>query len=614
MNEITKFTSCVYSPRDIVEIRQLMNGSSEQSWHYACELPDEMENLTATNLLGWNIYVGIAPRPDFGICKDENIKTCRCFFADFDGPHFPDDCPDKAAYAQAKAAEVGLPQPTLVVDSGHGTHLYWRFKESLEPKRWKKGMRLLSAALGSDTSIGNPERIMRLPGLMNNKAPARPCRILFHDSALTYGLTDFAALKPPQTPPQTPCVQPPKLAKLTGGKSDYLTRARAYMDTVENLVEGEGRNHKAYTKIKSLWNDKSFPAEAVEQAVREWNLRNRPPLEDKEMRDIIGNSYHYTSKKPAGCDAEAQKAEPVQPPKQRLEPIDLMYQRKEDAIAGKLKSYEWTIPEIDLLTNALEPGRVIVIVGPAGSSKSLWIIQEGAPWFEQGIPIAVLECEKDIAFHMARIAAQRSQEPGYVRSNWCYDNPIRARAIKDEHDEFLRGLSRRMTDATNTTLTMESVTEWIRTQAEAGVRIIICDPISIVDKDGVEIWTSDKRFLDNTQKIATEHNCSVIIVAHPDKAYDGVHLAPSMSHIGGGKAFADFSDTVLWLDHHENEDAGYRTSYVNGPCGKMEVNHNRTICIVKGRDGGQGRRIACNFSAENLKLKSEGVIVPKPKK
>jgi hypothetical protein len=181
--DIRNYAACVYAPRDIVEVRQLMNGSSEQSWHYAYDLPGEVENFKATNLLGWNVYVGANPRPAVGVCKDANIKICRCLFADFDKPHFPADCTDQAGYAKSKAAEIGLPQPTMIIDSGHGIHLYWRFTEPLEPSRWIRGMKLLSAALGSDAAIKNPERVMRLPGLLNNKPPAAPCRILSHDAS-----------------------------------------------------------------------------------------------------------------------------------------------------------------------------------------------------------------------------------------------------------------------------------------------------------------------------------------------------------------------------------------------------------------------------------------------
>ena len=54
--DIRDFAACVYAPRDIVEVRQLLNGSSEQSWHFACDLPAQLENLTATNLLGWKSF------------------------------------------------------------------------------------------------------------------------------------------------------------------------------------------------------------------------------------------------------------------------------------------------------------------------------------------------------------------------------------------------------------------------------------------------------------------------------------------------------------------------------------------------------------------------------
>jgi len=595
--DIRNFAACVYAPRDIVEVRQLMNGDSKQSWHFACDLPAEAANFNATNLLGFDVYAGANPRPDFGVCKDENIKLCRCLFADFDKPHFPDGCTDRAAYAQSKAADEGLPLPTMVIDSGHGIHLYWRFTEPLEPARWVKGMSLLTTALGSDTAIRNPERVMRLPGLMNRKPPAAPCRILEHDASRTYTLTDFASLKEPE-----PSVQPPAPIRRPGGDDEI--RAAAYAKTWESIQGGDGRNQALYRHIKALYNDMGLSEAIARQAVNEWNLSNQPPLSDKELQATISNALKYSSKNPAGCGNDNA---PAVTQVRRSDPVATIEQHIEDSISGKRKSFAWLIPEIDELTHCLLPGQVIVIVGEPGASKSYWMMEEFAAWFEQGVTVAILEAEKTVAYHLERLAAQRSGLPGLVYPEWVRANPERARNVLQEHKEFLTAFGQRMTDNNQKRLTLKSVIAWVKQQAESGSRLILVDPLTVVDKESAQPWEADKHFIRSVQTIAIKHDCCVLVVLHPTKQY----VEPALEHLGGGAAFSQFTDCVLWLYSHKKDKQPIKTSWVSSPCGRVEVQHDRSICILKSRYSGDGCRIACSFTDE-LRMKSHGIIVGKP--
>jgi hypothetical protein len=71
-----------------------------------------------------NLFFGVCPRlGNEGYDKAWQIRTVRCLWADLD--HItPDD-------AWARCAERGVPQPSLVVSSGHGAHLYWKLERPL---------------------------------------------------------------------------------------------------------------------------------------------------------------------------------------------------------------------------------------------------------------------------------------------------------------------------------------------------------------------------------------------------------------------------------------------------------------------------------------------------
>lgn len=66
-----------------------------------------------------NMCVGVCPRLGGHAQFDKawQIRTVRCLWLDLD------DClPDEAA---RRVAEKGFPRPSIVIGSGHGTHLYW---------------------------------------------------------------------------------------------------------------------------------------------------------------------------------------------------------------------------------------------------------------------------------------------------------------------------------------------------------------------------------------------------------------------------------------------------------------------------------------------------------
>ena len=75
---------------------------------------------------------------------------------------------------------VGMPEPTVVILSGHGVHAYWRLVEPMTNlAEWTAIQKRLIDLLGSDKSIHDPPRIMRLPGFLNVKRePHVPCASL----------------------------------------------------------------------------------------------------------------------------------------------------------------------------------------------------------------------------------------------------------------------------------------------------------------------------------------------------------------------------------------------------------------------------------------------------
>jgi len=87
-----------------------------------------------------------------------SITSCVAYFAEFDGVSEDDQF--------KKVNDSGLPEPSIVVRTGGGSlHFYWLLDQPFEdPEQWQKDTKRLIAHLGSDKSVNDPSRVMRLPG------------------------------------------------------------------------------------------------------------------------------------------------------------------------------------------------------------------------------------------------------------------------------------------------------------------------------------------------------------------------------------------------------------------------------------------------------------------
>jgi len=178
-NEVVRFVQVVFEPNDWVEIRRLPSGRS--SWYQAADLPNHVEELLQDNANGENIYVGLNPRKHEGGRTASDVALGRVLLADFDSTT-PDD-------ALTKWRRMDLPDPTMVISSGHGAHIYVRLAEPLlDLDVWTSLQKQVIAVVGSDPAIHDPPRVIRLPGFDNLKDPKQPvqCRIASADESQRY--------------------------------------------------------------------------------------------------------------------------------------------------------------------------------------------------------------------------------------------------------------------------------------------------------------------------------------------------------------------------------------------------------------------------------------------
>lgn len=257
-------------------------------------------------------------------------------------------------------------------------------------------------------------------------------------------------------------------------------------------------------------------------------------------------------------------------------------------------------------TRALLPGTVTIICGSPGASKSLMLLQCISYWMETGVKCVVCELEKDRRYHLRRAHAQVAENSMLTDNDWVEANPDLVIESYSEHEAYLSSLGHCIYDGQEATTTYEDMAAWVEEKAKHGNRIIAIDPITILDAQK-ESFRGQQKFMQlmNDRVIKKYPDCSIVIIIHPKKGA----LFPSLDDVAGSTAFGRFVDTSIWVDIHDEKVSSVRTS-----CGTIEVSHNRTVHVLKARNGaGGGMQIAYQFNSDDLKMKEFGFIVKKQK-
>jgi len=141
--------------------------------------------------------------------KDTNLTNVNAVFADWDfkpaeGATTGSAKPD---YKQFRLDLDGLPEPTYVIESGNGWHLYWMLEESVEVDDDNRAemillvegiQRHIHKTYGSDGGAIDALRLMRYPGYEHKKQPEHPFMVtVVEETDSRYTLDELKELLPP---------------------------------------------------------------------------------------------------------------------------------------------------------------------------------------------------------------------------------------------------------------------------------------------------------------------------------------------------------------------------------------------------------------------------------
>ncbi|GAG55060.1 unnamed protein product, partial [marine sediment metagenome] len=271
-------------------------------------------------------------------------------------------------------------------------------------------------------------------------------------------------------------------------------------------------------------------------------------------------------------------------------------------IEGEYSAIDFPWQNLSSLTQALLPGAVLLICGDPGSTKSFFLLEAFAYWYEQGINLALYELEEDRAYHLNRALAQRIKNSQLLKPDWVRQNPSQVREAFNKNRDFLEGFGCSISDAPDKQLTIDGLASWAEDRAKDGCRIIAADPVTMLQQER-DTWLQDAALMERMKTIARQYACSIILVTHPKK---GRKKAVGLDELAGGTAYTRFSQSVLWIQHHSKPEK----SMVWTPCGRETITHNKTISILKSRNApGAGKKLAFDFCGDSFCLNEKGIIL-----
>jgi len=265
----------IFEADDLIEIRTL-GTKPVQRWAKLHDLAAIIQQA-ADFPAGTHVYFGANPRSRNG-GKAEDVALARCLFADFDH-----GC--TLEQARLKWTDACIPEPTVIVATGGGIHAWWRLQEPLtDLKAWTERQDALAVRLGSDRSVTDAPRIMRMPGFVNWKYPERPtCTVLACEPDRAYGLEEF----PEPGEFQQEAQQAPATTVAAGSLSDL---AKRFLED-GYLIPGYGRRDTIFTVACDLKARQWAQGDAEVAIMRRARLLGLGPDDLADLPRQISNAF-----------------------------------------------------------------------------------------------------------------------------------------------------------------------------------------------------------------------------------------------------------------------------------------------------------------------------------
>jgi hypothetical protein len=259
-----------------------LHGTLDQHWSTLEELSRQ----------GAGIFVCINKINLTGRRKTENVIAVQAYFADFDKLN------RETIVSNLRLFEL---RPHVIVKSSVGKwHVYW-FIDGAPLEEFSPTQERLAAVLGSDPSVKDLPRVMRLPGFPHQKDGCAPFIVRI---TRTYDLPNYANAA---FQAALAAAERKSLANKQRSIAEELAELRSPPDMTRGFPDGHRTRELAKRAGWCLGPKRMTEGEAV-QACLAWNSHNTPPLPDEKVRTTVASIKKCEARKcKARCTSDQQQ-------------------------------------------------------------------------------------------------------------------------------------------------------------------------------------------------------------------------------------------------------------------------------------------------------------------
>lgn len=222
-----------------------------------------------------NVYIGIFERGTKRNGKIENCTRTNAIWLDFDNMELEE--------IKFRIDMAGIPQPSMIISSGHGYHVYWLLDKP-RGHEVKPILDKLASTIHADTASTDIARVLRVPDTMNVKGHPVPCEMIEYNKNIT-SLERFEkclgikASKPIET-------------RHTSGIIAELASIK--FNGLNNMASGVGKGERNFCtgRIVQTLRRLNYTKQETINIVFRWNQLNRPIKQAEELKKDI-NTFWY---------------------------------------------------------------------------------------------------------------------------------------------------------------------------------------------------------------------------------------------------------------------------------------------------------------------------------
>jgi hypothetical protein len=146
-----------------------------------------------------------------------------------------------------------LPPLTILLNSGHGAHGYYRLSHHVtDLLAWRELQGDLAVLVGGDVKVKNAERVMRLPGFLNVKSqPYVPCEIVECDPGQRIDFAELRSMVPVR--PQPKAFTPRSGATANVANADRVKRCMDYLVKCPDAISEQHGHDKTFFAAAECW-------------------------------------------------------------------------------------------------------------------------------------------------------------------------------------------------------------------------------------------------------------------------------------------------------------------------------------------------------------------------